>query len=214
MGEAVVGQLVDKGLVKDYADIYALKTEQVAALDRMAEKSASNLMEAIEKSKAAGLDRLIYALGIRNVGEHAAWLLADKFRSMERLSAASIDELTNIAGIGPVMAESVNNFFTGSGNLKIIKKLSQAGIKMTSESLRQSGGKLDGKTIVITGTLKAFSRSDAEALIRKLGGNASSSVSKSTDLLVAGDEAGSKLDKARSLGVKIIGEEEFLKLVG
>ena len=214
MGEAIVNQLVDKGLVKDYGDIYSLKLNDVKILDRMAQKSAANLINAIEKSKSNELNRLIYALGIRHVGEHSAWVLANNFCSIEKLSAATLDELTAIHEIGPAMAESINNFFNNKDNLKILKKLADAGIKMTAGRLQEKGGKLEGRTIVITGTLKDFSRSQAEALIRKLGGNPSSSISKNTDLLVAGEEAGSKLDKAKALGVKIINEDEFKKLVG
>lgn len=213
MGDAITDQLVDKGLVGDYGDIYYLKLDDIKKLERMALKSATNLLSAIEKSKANELHRLIYALGIRHVGEHAAWVLAGHFGSVEKLSAASVDELTRIHEIGPVMAESVNNFFGSKENMKIIKKLSEAGLKMSAAHARIKGGKLDGKTIVITGTLKDFSRSAAEELVRKLGGNASSSVSKSTDFLVAGEEPGSKLDKAKALGVRVIDEEEFKKMV-
>ena len=214
MGDAVVGQLVDKGLVKDYGDIYALKREDVSALERMAEKSAANLIDAIKKSKSAGLNKLIFALGIRHVGEHAAWVLADRIGSVEKLSRSSTEDLTGISGVGPVMAESINNFFSSKENLKILKKLSEAGLKMSGGPLKEKGGRLEGRTVVITGTLKSFSRSEAEAAVRRLGGNASSSVSKATDYLVAGDEPGSKLDKAKKLGVKVIDEEEFKKLVG
>lgn len=214
MGEAIVNQLVDKRLVKDYGDIYSLKLNDLKNLERMAEKSAANLINAIDKSKSNDLNRLMYALGIRHVGEHAAWVLANNFGSIEKLSSVSADELTAIHEIGPVMAESVNNFFSNKDNLKILKKLAEAGIKMTAGRLKENGGRLENKTIVITGTLKNFSRSQAEELVRRLGGNPSASVSKNIDFLVAGEEAGSKLDKAKALGVKIINEEEFKKLVG
>jgi DNA ligase (NAD+) len=212
MGDAIVSQLVDKGLVRDYGDIYKLKLDDIKTLERMAQRSAANLIEAIEKSKSAELNRLIYALGIRNVGEHAAWLLADKLGSIEKLSAATASELTEIDGIGPVMAESISGFFSSRENLKILKKISEAGLKMSSAAPKEKSARLAGKTIVITGTLKGFSRNDAETLVRRLGGNPSSSVSKATDYLVAGEEPGSKLDKARSLGIKIINEEEFKRL--
>ena len=213
MGDAIVSQLVDKGLIRDYGDIYGLKLDDVKKLERMADKSAANLIGAIENSKSAEINRLIYALGIRHVGENAAWLLADKFGSIEKLSRSSAEDLTGVDGIGPVMAESVSNFFSSKENLRILKKLSGSGLKMASGVLKEKGGRFEGKTIVITGTLKSFSRNEAEAIVRKLGGNASSSVSKATDFLVAGEEAGSKLDKARSLGVKVISEEEFKKLI-
>lgn len=212
MGEAIVNQLVDKGLVNDYGDIYSLKAEDVKGLERMAEKSASNLINAIEKSKSNELHKLIYALGIRHVGEHAAWVLADNLGSIEKLSKASVEDLTRIHEIGPVMAESINNFFSNRENQKIIRKLADARLRMVSEHPREKGGKFEGKTIVVTGTLKGFSRSEAEDLIRRLGGNPSSSVSKNTAFVVAGAEPGSKLDKARALGVKVIDEEEFKKL--
>ena len=212
MGEAIVNQLVDKGLVKDYGDIYSLKKEHIKDMERMAEKSAANLINAIEKSKGSGLHRLIYALGIRHVGEHAAWVLADNFGSIENLAGASVEALTRINEIGPVMAESINNFFSSGENRKIIKKLADAGLRMVSERPKERGGKLTGKTIVVTGTLKDFSRGEAEETIRRLGGNPSSSVSKNTDFLVVGTEPGSKVDKAKALGVKIIDEEGFKKL--
>lgn len=212
MGDAVTNQLVDKGLIKDYSDIYYIKIDDIKKLERMAEKSGANLINAIENSKSNDLSRLIYALGIRHVGEHSAWVLANNFGSIEKLSGASVEKLTRIHEIGPVMAESINNFFGNKDNLRILKKLADAGLKMTSTRPKEKGGKLEGKTIVITGTLKDFSRSEAEDLIRKLGGNASSSVGKTTDLLVAGEEPGSKLDKAKALGVKIIDEDEFKKL--
>ena len=213
MGEAVVNQLVDKGLVKDYGDIYSLKQKDVENLERMAEKSAANLVSAIEKSKNGGLHRLVYALGIRHAGEHSAWLLADSFGSIEKLSAAAVDEFMTIHEIGPVVAESVNNFFSNKENMKILRKLYEAGVDMTAGRLKEKDGALHGKTVVITGTLKAFSRGEAEGLIRKLGGNPSSSISKATDFLVAGGEPGSKLDKAKKLGVRIIGEDEFKKIL-
>lgn len=213
MGEAITNQLVDKGLIKDYSDVYYLKLNDVLALDRMAEKSATNLLTAIEKSKSNELHRLIYALGIRHVGEHSAWVLANHFAGIEKLSKASVEELTKINEIGPVMAESINNFFHNKEDVRILKKLSDAGLRMSGGVIIEKSGKLAGKTLVVTGTLKKFKRSEAEELIRKLGGNTSSSVSKETDFLVAGEKPGSKFDKAKALDVKIIGEEEFEKLV-
>lgn len=214
MGEAVTNQLVDKRLIADYGDIYRLKFEDLSGLERMAEKSGRNLISAIEKSKSAGLNRLIFALGIRHVGEHASWVLANRFGSMEKLRESSRDELNAISEIGPVMAGSICGFFHNRENLKILKKLQDAGVRMSQVSQIVPGGRLDGKTVVITGTLKSFSRQEAEELVRKAGGNPSSSVSKNTALLVAGADPGSKLDKAKSLGVRIVGEEEFRKLVG
>jgi DNA ligase (NAD+) len=212
MGSAIVDQLVDSGLVRDYGDIYGLKLGDVRALERMAEKSAANLIGAIDRSRSNGLHRLIYALGIRHVGERSAWLLAEHFRSIDRLKAAGIEELTAVREIGPVVAESIRSFFGSGGNLKVLAKLEKAELAMSLGAAKKAAGAFDGKTVVITGTLKSFTRSEAEELVRRLGGNASSSVGKGTDMLVCGEEPGSKLDKARKLGVKVITEEEFRKL--
>lgn len=215
MGTAIMDQLVNKGLIKDYADIYYLKIGDIKDLDRVAEKSAANLLNAIEKSKANDLNRLIYALGIRHVGEHSAWVLADHFGSISKLSGAGIDELTRIDEIGPVMAESINDFFNNKENLRILKRLSETNINMSRSGIEaKTGGVLEGKTVVITGTLKNYSRRQAEELVRRLGGNPSSSVSKNTYFVVAGEDPGSKIDKANALGVKIIDEEEFGKIAG
>ncbi len=214
MGAAIADQLVDKGLVKDYADIYYLKMSDVRKLDRYAEKSAANLLRSIEKSKSNDLNRLIYALGIRHVGEHSAWVLADHFGSISKLSAAGVEELTRIHEIGPVMAESISDFFGNKKNIEILNRLSDIDIKMSRSGPKATGGVLEGKTVVITGTLKNYSRGRAEELVRRLGGNPSSSVSKNTYFVLAGEEPGSKIDKARALGVKIIDEEEFRKIAG
>lgn len=214
MGEAIVSQIVDKAMIRDYGDIYYLKFDDVKNLERMAEKSARNLIDAIERSKSNELHRFIYGLGIRHVGEHAAWVLAGKFGSIESLTKASEEELTATNEIGPVMASSIYQFFHNAENLKILKKLEKAGLAMEQAARPGKAGALSGKTVVVTGTLTSYSRSDIEELIRKLGGNPSSSISKKTDFLVAGSEAGSKLDKAKALGVKVITEEEFKKIVG
>lgn len=213
LGGAIVDQLVDKRLVRDYGDIYYLKLEQVRELDRMAEKSAKNLIDAIAVSKDNSLNRLIYALGIRHVGERAAWILAEQIGSIDKLKGLKEEELTRIREIGPVVAGSIRNFFGNKENLNVLKKLKEAGLVMEMARSGRSG-KLKGKTLVLTGTLKSLSRGEAEELIRSSGGNASSSVSKNTDYLVAGEEPGSKFARAKELGVKIIGEEEFKKLLG
>jgi DNA ligase (NAD+) len=179
----------------------------------MAEKSGENLVDAIAKSKSNDLSRLIFGLGIRHVGERSGWILAEHFRAIDSLKKATVDELTAIREIGPVVAGSIHNFFRNKENLKILEKLESSGVRMSQPKAIPVTKKLDGKTVVITGTLRYFSRSEAEALVRSLGGNATSSVSKGTDLLVCGDEAGSKLDKAKALGVKVITEEEFKKLI-
>ena len=212
MGEATVNQLVDKNLIKDYGDIYYLRFDDVKNMERMAEKSAQNLIDAITNSKTNDPNRLIYALGIRHVGEHAAWILANNFSSIEKLQGASREELTKVREIGPVMAESIYNFFLNKENLKILKKLKEAGLRMSWSKPKGPAGPLEGKTVVITGTLKSLSRQEAEDRVRKSGGKASSSISKDTDFLVVGEEPGSKLDKAKAIGVKIITEEEFKKI--
>ncbi|MDP3804697.1 MAG: NAD-dependent DNA ligase LigA, partial [Candidatus Omnitrophota bacterium] len=214
MGEAIVNQLVNEKLIKDYGDIYYLKFGEVRALERMAQKSGQNLMDAIEKSKPNELHRLIYALGIRHVGEHAAWVLANHFGAIKYMKDALIEELTGIREIGPAMAESIYDFFRNKDNMKVLKKLQDAGVSMASPKRKEVNRTLEGKTIVITGTLESFSRSEAEELVRKLGGNPSSMVSKNTDFLVAGSLPGSKMDKAKTLGVKVIDEEGFKKIIG
>lgn len=213
MGDAIANQLVDKGKVKDYGDIYYLKFDDVKALERMADKSAGSLIDAIQDSKSRDLNRLIYALGIRHVGEHVAWLLSGHYSSIEKLQHARIQDLTKIEGVGPVMAESVYIFFQNKENLKILEKLKSAGVRMEGAKAKEAKGPLSGKNIVITGTLESYTRPEAEELIRKLGGNPSSGVSKNTHFLVYGKEPGSKLEKARTLGVKVLTEEEFKKLV-
>ncbi|MBU4589840.1 MAG: NAD-dependent DNA ligase LigA [Candidatus Omnitrophica bacterium] len=213
MGEAIVAQLVDKNMVEDYADIYYLKHEDVAGLERMADKSASNLIEGIMKSKRNDLSRLVFGLGIRHVGVRAAWILASRFKSIDKISEAGIEEFENINEIGPVMAKSIFNFFRSKENKKVIEKLKKAGVNVSSRLEAQGSKSFEGKTFVVTGSLEEFSRQEIEELIRTNGGSASSSVSKNTDFLVAGKEAGSKLEKAKKLGVKIIGENEFKKML-
>ena len=213
MGDAIVSQLVDKALIKDYGDIYNLRLDDVKALERMAQKSAQNLIDAVEKSKANELHRLIFGLGIRHVGEHAAWVLANHFGSIEKMEEASRDGLTEIHEIGPVMAESIYNFFHNKENLSILSKLKEAGLRMSGARVLAKEGPLEGKNIVITGTLKTFTRPEAEELIRRMGGNASSGVGKNTDFVIVGKEPGSKLDKARALGVKTLTEDEFKAIV-
>ncbi len=213
MGEAVVDQLVEKGLVKDYADIYNLGPDDIKALDRMADKSARNLMDAIEKSRSNDLNRLIYGLGIRHVGENSAWVLSEHFGSIERLRRAGTEELTSIREIGPVMAGSIVQFFRNKENLKMLEKLERTLVRISGPIKTDKPGKLSGKTIVVTGSLKSFSRAEIEDAIRRSGGNPSSSVSKNTDFIVCGEDAGSKRDKAKTLGIKIISEEDFKKII-
>jgi DNA ligase (NAD+) len=213
LGEAMVEQLVDNKLVTDYADIYNLKFEDILNLERMAERSAQNLIDGIERSKGQTLARLIYALGIRHVGVHAADVLAGEFDSIENLSIQTTDSLTQINEIGPVMAESIYEFFKRTDTKKILGKLKAAGVKM-QEAAGKKRGKLSGKTFVLTGGLEGFSRTQAQDIIKGLGGRVSSSVSKETDFVVLGKEPGSKYEKAKKLGIKILTEEEFRGLTG
>jgi DNA ligase (NAD+) len=195
--------------------LYSLTLDQVASLPRMARKSATNLLEQIEASKSRDLSNLIYALGIRHVGERNAGILARHFGSLERLSSASVEELDDIPEIGLTVAESVRDWFDDEGNRKLCDRLRASGVKTKAET--KPGGKSDerfaGKQFVLTGTLPSFTRDEARALIEARGGRVNSSVSKKTDYVVAGEEAGSKLDKAQELGVSILDEEAFKKLL-
>ena len=213
MGEAMVDQLVENKLVSDYGDIYNLKFEAVRSLERMGDKSARNLIDAIGKSKNNTLSRFIYALGIRHVGEHIAGVLARTFHSMDKISELTVEELSKTSEIGPVVAQSIYEFSRNPANKKVLKVLRDAGIRF-AEKLRSSATmRLAGKTFVFTGELKGYSRPDAEEIVRGLGGNASSGVSKKTDFVVAGENPGSKYDKAKQLGVRTIDEEQFNKII-
>ncbi|MBI5167608.1 MAG: NAD-dependent DNA ligase LigA [candidate division NC10 bacterium] len=214
LGEAVVEQLVDRGLVKDFADLYRLDVPTLAQLERMAEKSATNLVIAIERSKGRGLARLLYALGIRYVGEHVASVLASHFGSMDKLAKATEEELSGIHEIGPRIAESVALFFSQKGNLKVIERLRKAGVRMAEEVVAVPQAQpLAGKALVLTGALEGFSRDEAKNLIERLGGRVTSSVSKKTDYVIVGRDPGSKYDEALRLGVPILDEEGFKELV-
>ncbi len=216
VGEVLVNQLVDKGLVKDVADLYALKVEQLAELERMAEKSATNVVTAIEQSKHCELWRLIHGLGIVHVGEGAARKLADHFQSLEKLEEASVEALQLAHDVGPVMAQSLFDFFRNPRNQAVLQKLRAAGLKPQEpeiRSQRSEGGPFAEKTVVITGTLRTFSREQAQEALRKHGAKVTDSVSKKTDFLIVGDDAGSKLKKANKLGVKTLTEAEFTKLL-
>ena len=214
LGEAVVSQLVDRELVRDFADLYHLTVEELAGLERLAEKSALNLVNAIQASKTRGLARLLNALGIRYVGERAAQLLAAHFGSMERLLKATEEEISQIYGIGPQIAQSVAKFFAEEANHKTIERLSTAGVTMREEGIREGPRPLGGKTFVLTGTLQGMTRDEAKDLIIKLGGRVTGSISKKTDYVVVGEDAGSKADDAKRLGVRTLDEAEFLKLLG
>jgi DNA ligase (NAD+) len=215
MGEVLVTQLVDKNLVHDVADIYSLTVEQLAELERMAEKSATNIVNAIAESKNRELWRLINGLGILHVGEGAARKLSGHFRDLDALAAASVEELQQAEDVGPVMAESIHDFFRNPRNKAVIEKLREAGLRMKESGVRsqKTEGAFVGKTVVVTGTLSKFSRDAAKEELRKRGANVTDSVSKKTDYLIVGKDAGSKLDKARALGVKTLTEQEFLEML-
>jgi DNA ligase (NAD+) len=213
LGEAVVEQLVDRGLVKDFADLYRLTVPQVAELDRLAEKSAQNLVSAIQGSKGRGLARLLNALGIRMVGERVARVLAGRFGTLARLLEASEDMLAETHGIGPAIAASVRKFFADESNRRILDDLGRLGLDLTERTATPDGPKpLAGKTLVVTGTLASLSREGARELVESLGGRVTSSVTRKTDYVVVGESPGSKADDARRLGVPVLDEAAFLDL--
>ncbi|MHC4772310.1 MAG: NAD-dependent DNA ligase LigA [Planctomycetota bacterium] len=212
LGPALIEQLVETKLVKTFADIYTLRFDQIVQLDRMADKSAANVADSIEKSRTRPLWRLIAALGIRNVGGQSAQILADEFGSLDKLMDATAEELTAIDQIGPIMAESIHDYLHDDDNVKVIEAMLAAGVKPTAPKEKASSV-LEGMTIVVTGTLKNHTRQQIEQMIKDHGGKTSSSVSKKTSLLVAGENAGSKLEKAQKLGVEIIDEAEFIKRI-
>lgn len=214
LGEGVIAQLVDSGRVTDFAGLYSLTVDELAALNRLAKKSASNLHEAIQKSKDRGLSRLLNALGIRMIGERAAQLLASRFGTMERLQAASAEEINDIHGIGPEIARAVRSFFDEPRNQETIHHLAEAGVLMREEGHTEGPRPLDGKTVVLTGSLRTLSRDQAKDLVLRLGGRVTGSVSKKTDYVVVGEEAGSKADDAKRLKVPTLDEQGFLALVG
>lgn len=213
LGEAVVEQLVDKGLVKDFAGIYSLKKERLLQLELFKEKKSDNLLSAIEKSKQQPLSRLIYGLGIRHVGEKAAYILAQKFRTLDNLLKAKLEDFDAIYEVGPVMAKSIVQFFKQGDSRELIRKLKNYGLNLKEQVVPVKKSALTGKTTVFTGELKDYSRSQAEELVRRLGANPSSSVSRDTDFIVVGENPGSKYAQAKRLGVKIINEKEFKEMI-
>ncbi|MEO8033809.1 MAG: NAD-dependent DNA ligase LigA [Acidobacteriota bacterium] len=213
LGDKAVDLLIGKGLVRDYASLYELRKADIAGLERWGEKSAEKLIEQIERSKSAELPRLIFALGIRFVGERVAKLLAERFRSIEALMGATTEELVEVAEIGPRVAESVTFYFSVEANRLRIESMLGLGVRPTFTAIA-TGDRLAGKSIVVTGTLARFSRDEIHKLIEREGGKAASSVSSKTSYVVAGEAAGSKLEKAKSLGVSVLTEDEFLEMVG
>ena len=212
MGESLVTQLLDRSLVRNIADIYDLTKKDLLSLERFAEKSAQNILDEIESSKKLPLERVIYGLGIRMVGERTAQFLAEHFGSMEAIEQASAEDLQNVDEVGPRIAESIAEFFSVAANRKLVQRLSDAGLTLSGEK-KKRGTKLAGKIFVLTGTLAHFSRDEAKKLIEDAGGKVTGSVSKKTDYVVAGSDAGSKLDKAKELGVAVIDEKEMQKLL-
>ena len=214
LGPAIIETFVDNGLITKTEDIYTLTYEQIekAQLEGFKEKSINNIINSINKSKDNDLGKLIFALGIRHIGAKAAKLLADHFKSMEAVAAATVEDILNIDGFGEIMAESVVDFFSNPKSLELIASLAGSGVNMNSNSVIIDN-RFEGKTFVLTGTLEQFKRSEASAIIESFGGKTSSSVSKNTDFVLAGAEAGSKLDKANALGITVITEAEFAEMI-
>jgi len=218
MGEKLVHQLVDKGVVHSVADLYELTPEKLASLDRMGKKLAEKLLDAIANSKNQSWSRVLYGLGIRHVGAVTAQTLTDKFSTVDDLAMAGVTKIEAIYGIGAEIAESVNQWFRIDANKQLIETLKAAGLQFASEAkslvVDEENQTLMGKTFVITGTLPTLKRDEAKALIQKNGGKVTDSVSKKTDYVLVGEEAGSKLTKAQSLGITILSEEQLLGMVG
>lgn len=212
LGYVLVEQLVEKGLVKNFADIYSLEFDDLVNLERMGKKSSENLLNAIEKSKERGLAMLIFAIGIRHVGVKAARILASAFQTMDKLMSASFEDLESLEEIGPVIAESIVNFLKNRENIKVIENLKANGVKMKLMNKVRVKTLLSGKIFVLTGALKDYTRERAQKLIESLGGMVTSSVSSKTDYVVYGENPGSKFEKAKALGVKLINEEKFRKM--
>ncbi|MCK4958759.1 MAG: NAD-dependent DNA ligase LigA, partial [Planctomycetes bacterium] len=213
LGPALIDQLVETGLVKNFADLYKLQFGPLAELPRMGEKSAANVMDSIKESKERPLWRLIAGLGIRHVGSQSAEILADEFTTLDSLMKADAEQLTAIDGIGPVMAESIFEYFRNEKNKAIIAEMIAAGLK-PERPQEKTAQTLSGKTIVVTGSLTNFTRQEIERTIKDNGGKTASSVSKKTGFVLAGENAGSKLEKAKKLGVEVITENDFIKMIG
>ncbi len=215
LGDKLVEQLVEDGLVRTPADLFKLGLGSLAALDRMAEKSAANLLAALDRARNTTLERFIYALGVRHVGEATARDLARHFGTLEAVMDASVDELLQVNDVGPVVAKSIARFFAEPHNRQVVEELRSAGVRWSEGRPRSAtSGRVAGKTFVLTGTLPNWTRDEAKDRIERAGGKVAGSVSKKTDYVVAGAEAGSKLDKARQLGVTVIDEAQLAKLLG
>jgi len=213
LGIKLINQLVDKGLVKDVADLYDLTADDLASLERMAKKSAENIVKALEKSKHPPLASFLYALGMRHVGEHIAQVLGRELFALDRFYKISAEELEGIAGIGPEVAQSVRGFFNDKRNREVIKRLQKAGVEIAAPSKKQAEP-FKGKTFLFTGALEGMTRDEAKDLVQELGGEVATSAGKGVDYVVAGKEPGSKYAKAKELGLTIIDEAEFKRLAG
>ena len=213
LGENIIGQLLERNLICNIADIYTLKFEDIASLKKNGKKFAQNLIDSISKSKENDLYRLITALGIRHVGIKAAKILARKYENIDNLMKATSEELSAINDIGPIMADSIREFFLQDQTIDLIKKLKQSGVNTKRLEEKNDDNRLEGKTFVLTGGLEKYTRAEATEMIEKLGGKVSSAVSKKTDYVLAGEDAGNKLVKAQNLGISVITETEFEEMV-
>ena len=213
LGEAIVEELINRGLISNIADIYKLTFEDIASLKKNGKKFAQNLIDSINKSKENDLYKLITALGIRHVGTKASKLLARKYKTIDDLMEASLEDLSMINDIGPIVANSIKEFFTQEQTIDLINKLKELGVNTKSLEENIDDNRFEGKTFVLTGSLEDFTRGEASNIIEKYGGKTSGTVSKKTDYVLAGEEAGSKLTKAQNLGITIISEEEFKNMI-
>ena len=213
MGPSIVAQLLEKGHIRSCADLYYISKETIASMDKMGEKSAENLLSAIEKSKSNNLSRLVYALGIRHIGSGTAKQICSVLKNIDAFFTADAETLADIEDVGATIAQSVTTFFSRPGVRDMIERMRAAGVNMNYIEEEKTGSALDGMTFVITGTLPTMGRKEAAALIEKNGGKVTGSVSKKTTMLLAGEEAGSKLDKANSLGIPVIDEDKLMELI-
>ena len=213
LGENIIKQLLDNKLIENIADIYTISFEEIASLKKNGKKFAQNLIDSIENSKQNDLYQLITALGIRHVGNKASKVLARKYRTIDNLAKASFEDLSAINDIGPIVANSIKEFFEQEQTLDLIKKLKEAGVNMNSKEEEIQDNRFEGKTFVLTGSLEEFTRNEASEIIERLGGKTSGTVSKKTDYVLAGEDAGSKLTKAQNLGVTVISEAEFKEML-
>jgi len=213
LGYKLLDQMVEKKIIQDQADLYFLKKEDIMKMDRMGDKLAENILKAIDKGRNPGLTNLIYALGIRNVGYHLAGVLAKSFKSIDNLAGQTTEDLARIYEIGPIVAQSIYNFFQSPENLKVLEKLKKGGVKFPAEKIEEREAPLSGKTFVLTGGLDSFTRAEARKVIEDMGGRVASSVSNKTDFVIAGKDPGSKYDNALRLGVRVLDESGFKEML-